>query len=113
MRRPADPLAAASPECRVLYNELLQAVSRVGPFREEIKKTTIHLVRKSAFVGVHFRKHHLIVTIKSSEPISCSRVFKTLRASPNRLYLDIRLTAAGDIDAELLRWVGESYQLSA
>jgi hypothetical protein len=39
-----------------LYTDLLTAIKPIGPFREEIKKASIHLVRGSAFAGVHPRK---------------------------------------------------------
>jgi hypothetical protein len=50
-----NALTTASPTLRVIYNQLLTAVKPIGPFREEIEKTSIHLVRELAFAGVHPR----------------------------------------------------------
>src|ERR1700693_5678870 len=58
-------LAIASPVSRQLYTDLLAAIKPIGPFREEIKKTSIHLVRGSAFAGVHPRQQYLILTVKA------------------------------------------------
>ena len=46
-----------------LYKKLLKAIGPLGAFREDVKKTSIHLVRGSAFAGVHPRKQHLLLTI--------------------------------------------------
>jgi hypothetical protein len=63
-----DAVAAASTVSRQLYTDLLAAIKPIGPFREEIKKTSIHLVRGSAFAGVHPRKQYLVLTVKPASP---------------------------------------------
>ena len=74
-----DALVAASPMARHLYNELLAAITAIGPFQKEVKKTSIHLVRGSAFVGVHPRKEHLLLTIKAEKPPCHTRLRRTRR----------------------------------
>jgi Domain of unknown function (DUF5655) len=103
----ADPLALA------LYRELLVSVQSFGPFQEEVKKSSIHLVRSSAFAGVHFRKHALALTITAAAPIDSPRVLKTEQVSTNRWHLDTKLTIDGDIDHELLTWLRTAYDLCA
>ena len=71
------PLAFAEPETRDLYAKLLGALDSLGKFAEERKQTSVHLVRKSAFAGVHPRKKYFIVTVKAAEPIESQRIFKT------------------------------------
>ena len=73
-----------------------------------MKKTSIHLVRSSAFAGVHPRKAHLLVTIKAVAPIPGGRIVKSEQVSANRCHLDVKLAVAGDIDAELLAWLREA-----
>ena len=70
-REQADALSLAGPASRELYEELLSRLKSLGPFKEEIKKTSIHLVRSSAFAG------------------------------------------AEEIDAELMGWLREAYDLGA
>jgi hypothetical protein len=41
-----NALTTASPTSRAIYKQLLTAMKPIGPFREEIKKTSIHLVRE-------------------------------------------------------------------
>ena len=107
----ANALLAASPASRQLYEELLVAVREIGPFRKEVKKTSIHLVRSSAFAGVHPRKSHLLLTIKTEKPIRSSRISKTEQVSKNRWHHDVKLASNREIDAELVGWLRQAYEL--
>jgi hypothetical protein len=107
----ADALATASPVALALYQELLQALAPLGAFEVEVKKTSIHLVRSSAFAGVHPRKQHLLVTIKAAAPIRSGRVVKAEQVSKNRWHLDVKVAVAGDIDAEFLGWLRQAYEI--
>jgi Domain of unknown function (DUF5655) len=111
MTEPTDALSAASPVARVLYEELLHALAPLGTFETEVKKTSIHLVRSSAFAGVHPRKQHLLITIKAAAPIPSGRIVKTEQVSKNRWHLDVNVAVAGDIDAELLGWLRAAYAI--
>jgi hypothetical protein len=74
---PAQKLSAPPPTSRAIYKQLLAAIKPIGPYREEIKKTSIHLVRKSAFAGVHPRSQHLLLTIKAEKSIRSPRAQNT------------------------------------
>jgi hypothetical protein len=104
-------LAATSPVTLQLYKKLLAAIKPIGPFHEEVKKTSIHLVRGSAFAGVHPRKQHLLLTLKAEKPIRSARVSKAEQVSRNRWHLDVKLAVSGDIDDELLAWLRQAYDL--
>jgi hypothetical protein len=78
---------------------LLTALRPLGPFQQEVKKTSIHLVRGgSAVAGGH-------------PPPRSSRISKTEQVSKNRSHLDLKLTTPEEIDAELLGWLREAYDL--
>jgi hypothetical protein len=98
---------------RQLYLGLLAAIKPLGEFREEVKKTSIHLVRGSAFAGVHPRKNALMLTIKADQPIKSARVAKAEQVSKNRWHLDVKLAASSDIDRELLAWLRQAYEICA
>ena len=108
-----NALAHADPVAISLYRELLSSIQPFGPFQEEVKKTSIHLVRSSAFAGVHFRKHALALTIEAAAPIDSPRVLKTEQVSANRWHVDTKVTIDGDIDHELLAWLRAAYDLCA
>ena len=113
MAEQPDALGAASEIARQLYKELLAAMKPIGPFGEEVKKTSIHLVRGSSFAGVHPRKQYLLLTIKAEKPIRSARISKAEQVSKNRWHLDVKLAASKDIDSELLGWLRQAYGLCA
>ncbi|HTT63852.1 MAG TPA: DUF5655 domain-containing protein [Bryobacteraceae bacterium] len=113
MAEQTNALADASPLARRLYNGLLAALRTLGPFREEVKKTSIHLARASAFAGVRFGRQHLLLTLKAAEPISSPRVARNEQVSRNRWHVEVKLITAQDIDAQLLGWLQQAYDLCA
>jgi len=113
MAKQQDALEVAGPVSRQLYKVLLDAIHPIGVFREEVKKTSVHLVRGSAFAGVHPRKQHLLLTIKAKEPIQSARILKTEQVSKNRWHLEVKLASEKDIDGELLGWLRQAYDLCA
>jgi hypothetical protein len=81
----------------------------LGSSTVEEKKTSVHLVRKSAFAGVHPRKQLLLLTIKAAIPLQgdsrCEQVSK------NRWHCDIRLQSTSDTDEERMGWLRQAYDL--
>jgi hypothetical protein len=104
--------ANCGPQVRATYNAILQASGKFGVVTEDPKQTSIHLVRKSAFAGIATRKGALILTIKSDEDITSSRIIKRLQASARRWYLETRLEKPKDVDREVRGWLKRSYELS-
>jgi hypothetical protein len=94
------------------YAAILEASRALGPVREDPKKTSIHLVRTTAFAGVATRKDALILTLKAERPIRRSRVIRTEQASAHRWHLEIRLCAPTEVDAELKGWLAQAYALA-
>ncbi len=102
-----------APEALATYRALTTALTGLGPFVEEPKKTSIHLNRKSAFAGVHPRKAAILLVIRSAEPIKSPRIRKLERVSANRWHNEMLLTAPAEVDPEVLGWLGAAYALSA
>jgi hypothetical protein len=103
---------ARDPQVAKIYAAILRAAKKFGPVREDPKKTSIHLVRETAFAGVATRKSALILTIKSATDIRNKRITKHEQASANRWHLEIRLESPSEVDAELTGWLQESYARS-
>jgi cytochrome c556 len=112
MNNHLDRLEKATPSVRAAYAALLKAGRALGPVRADPKKTSIHLMRETAFAGVTIRRESLILTLKSEDPIDNERVEKAEQASAKRWHNEIRLTSARDVDAELRKWIAASYELS-
>ncbi|MES2177126.1 MAG: DUF5655 domain-containing protein [Gemmatimonadota bacterium] len=103
----------AEPRVRATYDALLGIARTLGDVVEDPKKTSIHLNRRSAFAGVATRKTALILTLKSPVEITSPRIGKREQASKNRWHNEIRLESAADLDAEVIAWLKQSWEMSA
>jgi hypothetical protein len=100
------------PALRETYDKLLEIVRRFGAVTEEPKKTSIHLVARSAFAGVANRKREMILTIKAPADIESSRIAKRERVSANRWHIEVRLSAPEQVDEELAGWLSQAFAIS-
>jgi len=97
---------------RATYDALLAASRSLGPVREDPKKTSIHLVRTTAFAGVATRKDALILTLKAERRLESKRIHRAEQASANRWHVQVRLTSPSDVDAELRMWITQAYEIA-
>ena len=97
---------------REIYNRLLSKVEQCGAVIEDPKKTSIHLVNRTAFAGVATRKAAINLTIKGDHKLSSSRINKTEQVSANRFHHEVKITSPAEIDAELVGWLKAAYALS-
>lgn len=102
-----------SPNVANTYDQLLKELRKFGPVTEEPKKTSIHLVNKSALAGVATRKDYLVLTIKSDRKLTSSRIHKTEQVSAKRFHHEVKLMSPENIDSELLEWLEEAYKISS
>ena len=102
-----------APEVKAIYQAILKAAKKLGPVKEEAKKTSIHLVRKSAFAGVATRKTALILTLKSDSDIASNRIGKREHPSAHRWYVEVKLEAPQQVDRELINWLARAYELAS
>ena len=94
-----------------IYRQLLDVLHSIGPFREEPKKTSIHLVHTSGFAGVHPRKNYLYLNLRMDRRLQGERVAKSEQVSRNRYHNEVKLTSADAVDGELVGWLKEAYAL--
>jgi hypothetical protein len=87
-------------------------LNNFGPIIEEPKKTSIHLVRKSALAGVETRKGYLLLNIKSDHKIDNPRIVKSDQPSARRFHHKVKIESLDDFDAELEGWLKEAYLIS-
>ena len=100
------------PAVKTIYDRILKESRKFGAMTEEPKKTSIHLVNKSAFSGVVTRKNALILNIKSSTPIKHARIAKSEQLSSSRFHQEVKLTSPDDVDAVLIGWLKDAYDIS-
>jgi hypothetical protein len=108
----ASHFGKSADSVRAIYDALLATSRSFGPVREEAKKTSIHLVRKSAFAGVVTRSDALVLTLKAERPVKSTRVHRAEQTSANRWHLEIRLASPADVDTELRAWLLDAYNLA-
>ncbi len=90
------------PTVKETYKAIVQSARELGPVKEDPKKTSIHLVRKTAFAGIATRKTALILTLKSDADVSHPRIARHEQASANRWHLEIKLDAPEQVDKEIV-----------
>lgn len=98
---------------REIYDKLKKSVKTFGPISEEPKKTSIHVVNKTAFLGVATRRAHVILTIKSDRQLASPRIHRTEQTSASRFHHEVKLMSEADVDKELVGWLNAAYKLSA
>ena len=99
------------PVARPIYERLLVALADLGPYELEEKKTSIHVVRGRAFLGIHPRKHALLINIVTAQPIVSDRVVRHDQVSANRVHNEVLLHDVAEVDATLGDWLREAYSL--
>lgn len=105
--------AKSDPEVQQTYRRVLAAARAIGPVVEESKKTSIHLVARTAFAGVATRRSALILTLKSAKDIRSARIDKREQVSANRWHVEIRLATPADVDRQLTTWLKSAYALAS
>jgi len=102
----------SDPAVLATYQQLLQTARTLGPVTEDAKKTSIHLVRQTAFAGVATRRSSLILTLKSAKDIRSPRIEKREQTSAHRWHVEVRLEKPADVDRQLTGWLNAAYDLA-
>jgi uncharacterized protein DUF5655 len=97
---------------RQIYDRLLNRARTFGPVVEDPKKTSIHLVHRTAFAGIATRKSAIVLTIKADSDIPSPRIHKSEQTSARRFHHEVKLTSPSDVDPELVGWLKHAYALS-
>ena len=108
----AQHFTKSDPAVLQTYDRLLETVRTLGPVTEESKKTSIHLVARTAFAGIATRRSALILTLKSATDIRSPRIEKREQVSARRWHVEIRLAKPSDVDRQLTAWLRAAYKLA-
>ena len=108
----ASHFEKSSPSVRDTYKSILKAARELGSVHEEPKKTSIHLVRKSAFAGIATRKDALILTLKSDRAVKSERIRRREQVSSHRWHVEIRLESPAEVDSEIRDLLRAAYDIS-
>lgn len=100
------------PLVKATYDAIVKAAEQFGVVKQEAKKTSIHLVRKTAFAGVATRQSALILTLKSKSDLKSDRIVRREQVSAARWHVEVRIDSPQAVDAELKKWLKAAYELS-
>jgi hypothetical protein len=96
-----------------IYAAVLSVLDRLGPYQVENNKSSLHLTRGCAFLGVHPRTNGLTINIVTTAPLDSPRVRKAEQVSANRWHNEVLVSSLSHIDEELTSWITRAYNLAA
>ncbi|MEH7451924.1 DUF5655 domain-containing protein [Gottfriedia acidiceleris] len=94
-----------------IYSKILDLLKEIGAFKIEFKKTSIHLLNKFSFGGVHPKKKWLDFNLVTNHQIEHEKITKIEQVSKNRFHNNFRFHSVDDLNQEFLVLLKESYQL--
>ena len=100
------------PAARKVYDAILAATAKFGDVKAEEKKTSVHLVAKTGFAGVHPRKGAVILNIRTDAPIKSDRIRKLEKVSAKRFHNEMLIESPAGVDREVVGWLKSAYALS-
>ena len=100
-----------NPPLQKIYDSLVTELKKLGSVQIEPKKTSVHVMAKSALAGIHPRKEYLVIQIVSDKPIANKRIFKVEQVSKNRFHNHLRISGREDINGELKGWLKRAYKI--
>jgi len=100
------------PALRATYEYLIEQLQTFGDITAAPKQTSIHLEKNSGFAGVHPRKAHFNLEFRTDYPIDDPRITRTQQLSARRFEHTVKLEKPDDVDAQLLKWLKDAYDLS-
>jgi hypothetical protein len=108
----SDHFLKSTPAVRATYDAILRVSRKFGEVEEDPKKTSIHLVRRSAFAGIATRKEKLILTLKAPADIASARVAKREQVSAHRWHVEVPLSAPAEVDRDVVGWLRQAWEMS-
>ncbi|MCA9388427.1 DNA replication protein DnaC [Candidatus Berkelbacteria bacterium] len=101
----------ANPTSLLIYETLLEYLNTLGEYSVEKKKSSLHIVKDRAFLGVHPRSNGLLLNIVTAEPIVNRMIRKTEQVSANRYHNELLITDKDEINGSLKKLISKAYEL--
>ncbi len=100
------------PELRETFDYLVTQLQTFGAITVAPKQTSIHLEKKSGFAGVHPRSTYFNLEFRTDYRIDAPRITRVQQLSARRFEHTVKLANKSDVDAQLLQWLKDAYELS-
>jgi len=108
-----DAIARADPALQRVYARLLKAVQALGRVVEERGERSVLLRSRGGFLGVHPKRDCLDLQIVTDHVIRAARITKVDPVSARRFHVHVRIASQKEVDAQLMGWLREAYDLMA
>ena len=95
-----------------LYTELLSLLKKIGTFKIERKKESIHLVHGRAFIGVHPKKSYLGVNVVLEKGSASLKADRVEQVSSHRFHHFFKITSKRQMNRPFIRLLHEAYNLT-
>ena len=99
------------PEIFELYDHLCGFLKHIGPYKGEVKKTSIHLTNTRAFAGVHPKKSYLGINLVLSRVKTEPPADKVEQVSKNRFHHFFQITSTTQMGRGFKALLKEAYLL--
>ena len=109
----SDAIARADPTLQRVYARLLKTVQGLGPVVEERGERSVLLRSRGGFLGVHPKREGLDLQIVTDHVIRAARITKVDPVSARRFHVHVRIASEKEVDAQLMGWLREAYDLMA
>ena len=106
-----DHFRGKSNEVRAIFDAIVGEVKRFGPVTVLPEKTRIALQVRISFAAFTPRRHWLNGHLVLARRIDSPRFTRIETFSPRNVLHAFRLSSAEEVDAELVGWLAEAYQV--
>jgi Domain of unknown function (DUF5655) len=106
--------ALSTPELRTVFDRFVAAARESGPVTVNVTKSRVALQVRGRFAGIDRpRRDHLLANFLLTAPVRSDRLRRVEYIPPYYYVHRLRLRAPADVDAELVGWLADSYQVGA
>lgn len=109
----ADQLKDQSAGVLEIYERIIRAVDKLGPYTFSPIKDYIMLKNTSTFLTIKPRKKYLDISFFLAEKTEEFPVFTSLQTSKHRVMHAARLEKPADVNRAVVAWIKTSYQLTS
>ena len=98
-------------EVQQIYRAIIGALRGCGPLQVAPTKTGINLLSQTSLGGVTLHRGYVNLGLVLTRRLEDPRVVSVLQISPRSYVHRVRVSSVAEVDAQLLGWLREAYQV--
>ena len=95
-----------------LVKSLLHLLDSIGKYKVERKKSSIHITRERAFVGIHPKKSYLGINVVLDRAHASPPASKVEKVSAKRFHHYYKIASKKELNKSFARLLQEAYDLA-